>query len=100
MNRGSRALCQAVPGTLLASPWQDRAPIFDVLILTLLRDTNEFPKGAVADPISAQGAARECLGNENGDIEFTRVFTSSGASWRVRSGPGMALRSTFEGTWV
>ena len=52
------------------------------------------------DPMSTQGAARERSRNENGDIEFSIVFTMSRALVGVRSGPEMTPKTILEVTSV
>ena len=70
------------------------AIFFDTWISTLFRLPNELPEGAVMDPISALRAARERHRSENGDIEFTMVFASSGALGGVRSRPKSLPKGT------
>ena len=52
------------------------------------------------DPMSTQEAARERSRNENGDIEFSMVFTMSRALVGVRSGLGMTPKTILEVTSV
>ena len=52
------------------------------------------------DPMSTQGAAQERSRNENGDIEFSLVFTMFGALVGIRAGPGMTPKTILEVTSV